>query len=84
VPEIPNLFTICNVLDVFPQKKKSMEVGSWLLGSQMIDLPLPIQVLGNLSFKALHIDWQKWGVPSCMKMTRFPISLSQSSICGKK
>lgn len=51
VLDIPNLFTILNVLDVSPQKKN--------LGGQKIGLPLPIQALGNFSFRALCVDWQK-------------------------
>jgi hypothetical protein len=58
-------------------QKKSIGVRSRLLGGQGIGPPFPIQALGNFSFKAPRTGRLKWGgVPSCMKMTRFPISLS--------
>jgi hypothetical protein len=56
--EIPNSFTIHNVLDI-SQQKKSIRVRSGLLGGQKIGLPLPIKALGKFSFKALCTDWQK-------------------------
>jgi hypothetical protein len=51
-----------------PPKKKSIEVRSGLLWGQKVGPSLLKQVFGNLSFKALCTDWQKWGA-ICLQLS---------------
>jgi len=64
------IFSAYTVFLTYPHSKKSIGEKSGLRGGQGIGPPLPIEALGNLSFKTSVTKQLKWGgAPSCIKIT---------------